>query len=108
MTVVLFGVIIAVTGVEVIPYLILQAIVGFSLLEVVNYMEHYGMLRRRRAPAATRQVLPSHSWNSNNIGTNILLYPCGGTATTTPTPPVATRRCATTRNRPPRPPATRA
>ncbi|HMS76507.1 alkane 1-monooxygenase, partial [Gordonia sp. (in: high G+C Gram-positive bacteria)] len=45
MTVVLFGVIIAVTGVEVIPYLILQAIVGFSLLEVVNYMEHYGMLR---------------------------------------------------------------
>ena len=74
MTVVLFGVIIAVTGVEVIPYLILQAIVGFSLLEVVNYMEHYGMLRQKTRTGRYERVLPSHSWNSNNIGTNILLY----------------------------------
>ena len=50
---------------------------GFSLLEVVNYMEHYGMLRQKvGAPGKERyeRVDPSHSWNSNNIATNVLLY----------------------------------
>ena len=59
------------------PYLLLQAVVGFSLLEVVNYMEHYGMLRQRvGVPGKERyeRVTPAHSWNSNNIATNVLLY----------------------------------
>jgi alkane 1-monooxygenase len=40
-------------------------------------MEHYGMRRRRTGPDGTgryERVLPSHSWNSNNIATNVLLY----------------------------------
>jgi alkane 1-monooxygenase len=59
------------------PYLVLQAVVGFSLLEVVNYMEHYGMLRQRVGAAGKERyerVTPAHSWNSNNIATNVLLY----------------------------------
>ncbi len=54
-----------------------QAIVGFSLLEVVNYMEHYGMLRQKVGVGERQRyerVDPSHSWNSNNIATNVLLY----------------------------------
>ena len=50
---------------------------GFSLLEVVNYMEHYGMLRQKVGEGERQRyerVLPSHSWNSNNIATNVLLY----------------------------------
>jgi alkane 1-monooxygenase len=64
-------------GIGVLPYLALQAVVGFSLLEVVNYMEHYGMLRRRVGVGERQRyerVDPSHSWNSNNIATNVLLY----------------------------------
>lgn len=59
------------------PYLVLQAVVGFSLLEVVNYMEHYGMVRQKvGTPGRMRyeRVTPAHSWNSNNIATNVLLY----------------------------------
>jgi alkane 1-monooxygenase len=59
------------------PYLVLQAVVGFSLLEVVNYMEHYGMVRQKvGTPGKMRyeRVTPAHSWNSNNIATNVLLY----------------------------------
>ena len=59
------------------PFLVIQAIVGFSLLEVVNFMEHYGMLRQKVGkPGKERyeRVDPSHSWNSNNIATNVLLY----------------------------------
>jgi alkane 1-monooxygenase len=50
---------------------------GFSLLEVVNYMEHYGMLRQKVGIGDRQRyerVDPSHSWNSNNIATNVLLY----------------------------------
>jgi alkane 1-monooxygenase len=77
MSAVLWGAMIAWLGVEILPYLVVQAIVGFSLLEVVNYMEHYGMLRQKvGVPGKERyeRVAPSHSWNSNNIATNVLLY----------------------------------
>ncbi len=77
MTAVLWGAMVAWLGVEILPYLVLQAIVGFSLLEVVNYMEHYGMLRQKVGVGERQRyerVDPSHSWNSNNIATNVLLY----------------------------------
>ena len=75
MSVVLFGGIVALFGVETIPYLVLQAIIGFSLLEVVNYLEHYGMLRLKVGPRQRyERVAPRHSWNSNNIVTNVFLY----------------------------------
>jgi alkane 1-monooxygenase len=77
MTLVLWGALVAWLGIGVLPYLVVQAIVGFSLLEVVNYMEHYGMLRRKVGEGERQRyerVAPSHSWNSNNIATNVLLY----------------------------------
>ena len=77
MSTVLFGAMVLWLGVEILPLLVLQAVIGFTLLEVVNYMEHYGMLRQK-VGAGERQryerVDPSHSWNSNNIATNVLLY----------------------------------
>jgi len=77
MSAVLFGAVIAAFGWGVTPYLVIQAIIGFSLLEVVNYMEHYGMLRQKVGIGDKQRyerVDPSHSWNSNNIATNVLLY----------------------------------
>ncbi|EHR52603.1 rubredoxin [Saccharomonospora marina XMU15] len=77
MTAVLWGAMIAWLGVGILPYLLIQAIVGLSLLEVVNYLEHYGMLRQQVGPEGRRRyerVDPSHSWNSNNVATNVLLY----------------------------------
>jgi alkane 1-monooxygenase len=77
MSIALFGGLIAAFGWGITPYLVLQAVMGFSLLEVVNYLEHYGMLRQK-VGAGERQryerVDPSHSWNANNIPTNVLLY----------------------------------
>ena len=77
MSAVLWGLLIAWLGVGIAPYLVIQAVVGFSLLEVVNYMEHYGMLRQKVGVGERQRyerVDPSHSWNSNNIATNVLLY----------------------------------
>ncbi len=74
MTVGLFAVLAIVFGPVVLPYLVLQAILGFSLLEVVNYLEHYGLLRQRKEDGRYERCRPEHSWNSNNVASNVLLY----------------------------------
>ncbi|MGQ4381460.1 alkane 1-monooxygenase [Streptomyces sp. SAS_267] len=70
----LFGVLTATFGWTVLPYLALQAVLGFCLLETVNYLEHYGLLRRRRPDGRYERVTPRHSWNSNNTISNLLLF----------------------------------
>ncbi len=74
MTVGLYVVLIAVFGWVVLPYLLIQSFVGASLLEVVNYLEHYGLLRQKREDGRFERTAPEHSWNSNNVASNVLLY----------------------------------
>jgi alkane 1-monooxygenase len=74
MTVVLFAALAVVFGPVVLPYLLIQAVLGFSMLEVVNYLEHYGLLRQRREDGRYERTRPEHSWNSNNVASNVLLY----------------------------------
>ena len=74
MTAVLFAALTIAFGPVVLPYLLGQAVLGFSLLEVVNYLEHYGLLRQRREDGRYERTRPEHSWNSNNVASNVLLY----------------------------------
>ena len=59
MSVVLWGVLIAVFGPALIPFVIIQAVFGFSLLESVNYLEHYGLLRHQNAGGRYERCAPS-------------------------------------------------
>ncbi|MGB0890334.1 MAG: alkane 1-monooxygenase, partial [Solirubrobacterales bacterium] len=63
MSVVLFVGLTAVFGTEILPYLLIQAALGFTLLEVVNYVEHYGLLRQKKEDGRYERCLPVHSWN---------------------------------------------
>jgi alkane 1-monooxygenase len=74
MTLVLFAGLLAAFGLGVLPWLLVQAVFGFSLLEVVNYLEHYGLARRKRDDGRYERCRPEHSWNSNNVASNVLLY----------------------------------
>jgi alkane 1-monooxygenase len=74
MSVALFVGLAVVFGAVVLPYLLIQAAIGFSMLEVVNYLEHYGLLRQRREDGRYERTAPEHSWNSNNVASNVLLY----------------------------------
>ncbi len=74
MTAVLFAALAVAFGPVVLPYLLIQAVIGFSLLEVVNYLEHYGLLRQRREDGRFERTAPEHSWNSNSVASNVLLY----------------------------------
>ena len=55
-------------------FLALQGLYGASLLEVVNYVEHYGLLRQKDEGGHYVRCAPEHSWNSNHIVGNIVLY----------------------------------
>ncbi len=49
------------------------ATIGCFLLETVNYIEHYG-LRRKKTDNGYERTMPAHSWNSNHpIGRVVLL-----------------------------------
>ena len=50
------------------------AVFGFLMLETVNYIEHYGLLRRLNPNGRYEAVLPIHSWNSNHELGRIFLY----------------------------------
>lgn len=73
-SVVLFVVLAVWFGPVVLPWLAGQAIVGFCLLEAVNYLEHYGLRRQKLPDGRYERVRPTHSWNSNSIIANICLY----------------------------------
>lgn len=74
MSIVLFGGLIAVFGWQIAPWLALQAIAGISFLEAANYIEHYGLLRKRRSDGSFTKVRPEDSWNSDHIVSNVFLY----------------------------------
>lgn len=58
----------------VIPFFFLQSLVAFSLLEIVNYIEHYGIVRKELSPGRYERVNPMHSWNSNHRLSNYFLF----------------------------------
>ncbi len=50
------------------------AVVGFLLLETVNYIEHYGLRRNILPNGRPEPVSPRHSWNSDHELGRIFLY----------------------------------
>jgi alkane 1-monooxygenase len=55
-------------------FAIFIGIVGFLLLETINYIEHYGLRRNLLASGRYERVSEKHSWNSNHILGRIMLY----------------------------------
>jgi len=56
-------------GASAVIVFVLSALAGRSVLEAVNYFEHYGLIREPGQP-----VEPRHSWNSNKRLSNVVLF----------------------------------
>ena len=54
-------------------YALAFALVAVLLLETINYIEHYGLVRELKASRYER-VTPAHSWNSNHVIGRMVLY----------------------------------
>ncbi|MEU6580118.1 alkane 1-monooxygenase [Nocardia sp. NPDC046763] len=74
MTLVLYATLLLAFGPKMLPYLLLQAVLGAGLLETVNYVEHYGLLRRQLPNGRWARCSPADSWNSDRMVTNIFLF----------------------------------
>ncbi|MFN8261706.1 MAG: alkane 1-monooxygenase [Chitinophagales bacterium] len=48
--------------------------IGFTLLEIVNYIEHYGLMRKQMPNGSYEKVKPHHSWNSEHELGRIFLF----------------------------------
>ena len=55
-------------------FALFSALVGILLLETVNYIEHYGLLRLKTKSGRYERVKEMHSWNSNHVIGRIILY----------------------------------
>lgn len=52
-----------------------QAVVAVALLEVINFIEHYGLARKAVGQRGAYEVTtPAHSWNSNHLISNLVLF----------------------------------
>ncbi|SHI66853.1 alkane 1-monooxygenase [Desulfatibacillum alkenivorans DSM 16219] len=55
-------------------FLLIQAATAVLLLELVNYVEHYGLVREQNSDGSYEEVKPHHSWNSAHRVTNYFLF----------------------------------
>ncbi len=51
-----------------------QAVVAVVLLELINYLEHYGLERRVDAAGQPERVQITHSWNSGRLVSGLFLF----------------------------------
>ncbi len=74
MTAALSAVLLWLFGWTVIPFLLLHNVFAYWQLTSANYVEHYGLLRERDARGRYERCQPHHSWNSNHILSNLVLF----------------------------------
>jgi alkane 1-monooxygenase len=51
-----------------------QSFLAFTLLELVNYVEHFGIMRKQISPGRYERVNPLHSWNASHMLSNFFLF----------------------------------
>lgn len=69
-----YGLILWIFNWQVLVIAILTGCIGFLLLETVNYIEHYGLVREKLPSGRYEAVNISHSWNSNHPLGRIFLF----------------------------------
>ena len=55
-------------------FFLLQGLFAAGSLEIINYIEHYGLRRRRSAEGRYERPTHLHSWNSNHLLSNLMLF----------------------------------
>ena len=56
------------------PFLLVHNAMAYWQLTSANYVEHYGLLRGKDHNGKYERCEPQHSWNSNHIFSNLMLF----------------------------------
>lgn len=63
----------AIGGLAGVALFLMQALIGIFYLNIIDYVEHYGLVRKHLGDGKYEHTQPRHSWNSNHRFTNWLL-----------------------------------
>jgi alkane 1-monooxygenase len=74
---VLFGAIGFFAGPRALLFFIGQSAIAVMVLELFNYIAHYGLVRSRGADGRLESLEDRHSWNSSNVLANSLIFNMG-------------------------------
>lgn len=61
-------------GWAMVPFLLIHHAFAYWQLSSANYIEHYGLLRQKDDSGHYERCEPHHSWNSNHIFSNLMLF----------------------------------
>jgi alkane 1-monooxygenase len=65
---------ILVFGPVMLVFLAVHHVAGWLQLTFANYVEHYGLCRTRKGEGRYEPVTPRHSWNTNHLVSNLMLF----------------------------------
>jgi alkane 1-monooxygenase len=74
MTAILTIALIALFGWVMVPFLLIHNVLAYWQLTSANYIEHYGLLRGIDENGKLERCEPRHSWNSNHVFSNLVLF----------------------------------
>ena len=74
LTLLLQGGAVVLFGWMVLPFLLIHNFMAWFQLTSANYIEHYGLLRAKKANGKYERCQPHHSWNANHIFSNLMLF----------------------------------
>jgi len=61
-------------GVSGLIFFFAQSVISISMLEIINYIEHYGLERKKLENGRYERVTHHHSWNASEVMTNNVLF----------------------------------
>ena len=73
-TLAMVAILVAFLGWAVLPFLLIAFSVGWLHLSLANYVEHYGLKRDLKDNGRYGPCEPRHSWNTNHIVSNLMLF----------------------------------
>jgi alkane 1-monooxygenase len=74
LTVILNAALVYAFGWIMVPFLVLHHASAYWQLTSANYIEHYGLLRLKDENGKYERCQPRHSWNSNHVFSNLVLF----------------------------------
>jgi alkane 1-monooxygenase len=76
-TLLLCGAIVLVWGLAGLAFFLAQSVIAITVLELFNYIAHYGLTRRADFAGKLEPLADHHSWNSSNVLVNLLIFNMG-------------------------------
>jgi len=73
LTIVAYSFMLAYFGPVMLPFLVISTTFAWWQLTCANYVEHYGLLRKKNDNGRYERCKPEHSWNSNHKASNLIL-----------------------------------